>query len=303
MDKFLNPHTIGIDLGGTQIKGVLLNTSGEAVRQQILPTDDEPGGDWKEKVRELAEGLKASAPVEDFRIGLSAPGLANAENTAITYMPDRLSGLENFIWGEFLGAPTWVLNDAHAALMAEAEFGAAKGCRNVLLLTLGTGVGGGILINGELYQGQFQMAGHFGHFSVNANDDERSLLGAPGSLEYAIGNYSIRRRSFGKFSSTMDLLKAYRTGDPFATWLWLESVRKLAAGIASLSNAFSPEIVVLSGGITLAGNDLFQPLESFLDIYGFRPENNKIAIRRAHFAELSGAIGAAAFALKKSITP
>ncbi|HMQ63063.1 MAG TPA: ROK family protein [Flavilitoribacter sp.] len=300
MNKSSNPHIIGIDLGGTQIKGVLLSAGGEVIRQQTLPTNDEPGSDWKHKVRALVEDLTGTISKENIRIGLSAPGLANAGNTAIAYMPDRLPGLENFIWTDYLGAPTSVLNDAHAALMAEAEFGAAKDCRNAILLTLGTGVGGGVLINGQLYQGQFQMAGHFGHFSVNANDDERSLLGAPGSLEYAIGNYSIRRRSFGKFNSTMDLLEAYRTGDAFARWLWLESVRKLAIGIASLSNAFSPEIVVLSGGITLAGDDLFQPLESFLEVYGFRPEGNKICVRKAHFAELSGAIGAAAFALKQS---
>lgn len=167
------------------------------------------------------------------------------------------------------------------------------------MLTLGTGVGGGILINGELYQGLSQMAGHLGHISINISDDERSILGIPGSLEYALGNYSIEKRSMGKFKSTHELLKAYSEKDSFGTWLWLDAVRKLAISMASLINVFSPEIIVLSGGITLAGNLLFEPLQTFIDLYEFRPKGKKTKIEKAHFDDLSGAIGAAAFALGK----
>jgi glucokinase len=290
---------IGIDLGGTNVKGILLNEKGEVLLKHYIPTSDEGDERWRVNVLEMVNFLKAKSQNQVEIIGLSAPGLANAENSCIAHLPNRLLGLENFVWADYFGIQTVVLNDAHAALMAEAKFGAVRGYKNAILLTLGTGVGGGILINGELYQGLSQMAGHLGHISINISDDERSILGIPGSLEYALGNYSIEKRSMGKFKSTHELLKAYSENDSYATWLWLDAVRKLAIAMASLINVFSPEIIVLSGGITLAGNLLFEPLQTFIDLYEFRPKGKKTKIEKAHFDDLSGAIGAAAFALGK----
>lgn len=290
---------IGVDLGGTNVKGIIMGENGEVMLHRHASTADDPEGKWRNNVLELVEWLKANSPGPITGVGMSAPGLANKENSAIAHLPNRLYGLENYVWGHHFQLETFVLNDAHAALMAEAEFGVIKGYKNAILLTLGTGVGGGILINGELYQGQSQMAGHLGHLALNVHDDERSILGIPGSLEYAMGNYAIKRRSFGKFHSTHALVEAYRKKDHFATWLWLESIRNLAIAIASLSNALSPEILALSGGITMAGDDLFNPLEDFLSIFEFRPAGKRTLIKKAKFQELSGAIGAAAFALKK----
>src|SRR5690606_3873249 len=147
---------------------------------------------------------------------------------AIVCMPGRLAGLEQFHWSAFLGEPVHVLNDAHAALTAEAAFGAAKGCRHAVLVTLGSGVGGAILIDGKLYQGLGQMAGHLGHITVNANDFHLDVTNMPGSIEDAIGNVSIAERSRGKYETTFQLIDAYREGNAFASWLWLDAVRKLS---------------------------------------------------------------------------
>ena len=231
--------------------------------------------------------------------GLSAPGLPNKENTCIEFLPNRLSGAENFHWGDYLGFKTSVLNDAQAATMAEKNFGAAQGIENFVLLTLGTGVGGGIVINGELYQGAAQMAGHMGHFSINIATDVQSIVGTPGSLEYAVGNYSVAERSNGTYSNTRDLVKAYESGDPFASWVWLNSIRTLALAISSLSNVISPEAVVLAGGITLAKDSLFEPLKAFLNQYEYRPPTKTLKIIKAEFTDMAGAMGAASFALEK----
>jgi glucokinase len=293
--------TIGIDLGGTNIKGILLAESGEIVKEHYITTNDDPEGKWRENILEMARYLQnaCSGPVE--AIGLSCPGLANESNTCITHLPNRLVGLENFIWEDYLGAKAFVLNDAHAAIMAESKLGVLQGCNNAVLLTLGTGVGGGILIGGELYQGLNQMAGHFGHTTLDAYDCEPSILGMPGSLEHALGNYSVRRRSGGRFTSTHEIVNAYLENDAFATWLWLDAVRKLAITIASLANSLSPEVVVLAGGITKAGEALFKPLQAFMDIYEFRPYGNeKTLVKQAKFRDLSGAIGAAVFADSKT---
>ncbi len=290
---------IGIDLGGTNVKGVLMNESGEILYKHFIPTKDDSEGKWKVNVLAMAKYLEEASKERIDIIGLSAPGLACETNKCIAHLPNRLLGLENFIWEEYFKTRTFVLNDAHAALMAETNYGAIKGYKNAILLTLGTGVGGGILINGELYQGLNQMAGHLGHISLNTSNDEISILGIPGSLEYALGNYSIEKRSMGKFNSTNELINAYKLNDTFAKWLWLDSIRKLSISLASLINVFSPEIIVLSGGITLAGDVLFDPLFDFVDMYEFRPKGKKTKIEKAHFDDLSGAIGAAAFAFSK----
>jgi glucokinase len=184
-------------------------------------------------------------------------------------------------------------------MMAEARFGAAKGKRNVIMLTLGTGVGGAILADGKPYQGSFNKAGHLGHMVIDS-DGERDITGIPGSLEDAIGNCTIEKRTFGRFTSTHQLLEAYRNGDHFAAEVWLTSVKKLAIGLASLTNILSPDTIILGGGITEAGKDLFVPLENYMGIYEWRAGGNRTEIVKAGYGDLAGAAGAAIFALESA---
>jgi len=292
--------TIGIDLGGTNVKGVLLDGNNEIITRHYIPTYDDGEGKWKESILAMVHFLKSAGNDVIDVIGLSCPGLANENNTCITHMPDRLHGLEHFIWEDYVGVKTFVINDAHAAIVAESRLGALQGYQNAVLLTLGTGVGGAILLNGQLHQGLNQMAGHFGHITVNACDSERSILGMPGSLEYSLGNFSVKQRSAGRFDTTHALVDAYLQHDTLATWLWLDMVRKLALAIASVANTLSPEAVALAGGITKAGDALFSPLRDFMDTYEFRPyDNRKTVIKHATFTDFSGAIGAAVFAKDK----
>jgi glucokinase len=291
---------IGIDLGGTNIKGVLIDETGYILHQTRKATGSEIDEIWQQNVKAVYTELREFCSDQSIKIGLSAPGLANETNTCINFLPNRLPGLERFDWSKFLGKETSVLNDAHAALMAEATFGVMQGMKNAILLTLGTGVGGGLLLDGKLYQGLAQMAGHIGHSTIQSGSDDLSILGIPGSLEYAIGNYSIGKRSQGTYQSTYELLEAYQKGETFATWIWLDMMRTLALSICSLANIFSPEAVVLSGGLTHAGNILFDPLQDFIDRYEFRPHGKQTKILKAQFEDFSGAIGAAAFAMNKS---
>ncbi len=295
---------IGIDVGGTNIKGVLLNKSGEILFHKNIPTNDNTEfSEWKYVVYQLIKEINEFNIDEKCLVGLAAPGISNEEHSAISFMPGRLEGLEYFHWGNFLGhSEVFVLNDAHAALMAESSFGAGKGLKNLVLLTLGTGVGGGILIDGKLYTGNGLMAGHFGHITIDAGRDETGITGSPGTLEQAIGNTSVFARSAGRFNTTSELVDAHLDGDTFATYVWLDSLRKLALAICSISNSISPDAVILGGGITNAGNTLFSPLNDFLDVYEWRPGGKKTPIFRAHYSDLSGAVGAAAFALFKTQT-
>lgn len=292
---------IGIDLGGTRIKGVLITPDGNIIHQVNQPTRDadsesQHGQDkvWMKSVAAIVKELNVKSAATC--VGISAPGLPNEANTAISFMPGRLQGLENFQWGEYLGAPTWVLNDGVAALIAEAKLGAAKGMKNVAMLTLGTGVGGAILIDGKPYQGSFQKAGHIGHMVID-HDGDADVTGMPGSLEECIGNVTLKKRSAGRFTSTDGLLEARRRGDQEADAIWLTSVKQLAIGLASITNILSPQIIVLGGGITDAGDDLFQPLMKYMQQYEWRAGGNAVEIVKATFGEFAGATGAALFAL------
>ena len=298
---------IGIDLGGTNIKGVLLNAAGEVLHQAVQSTErdrneiNEDGGHWKQSVSDMVRELKSKSPSPVVAVGLAAPGLPDEKNSCIRVMPERLNGLENFGWSDYLAMEVVVLNDAHAALIAEAKFGAGKGIGNIVMLTWGTGVGGGILINGELYQGNYQIAGHLGHITLDVDADYPGITGMPGTLENAIGDATVARRSFGKFKSTHALVEAYRVGNPFATYIWLNTVRTLALGLCSLCNLLSPDLIILGGGVTKAGDALYEPLKEFIDVYEWKNKVKTTPVRQAHFSDLAGAVGAAGFALNKIV--
>ncbi len=293
-----NDFTIGIDLGGTRIKSVLIDAEGNVLQQLYKQTQDGDDKIWKRTVLDIVAELKQQVDKDNLIVGISAPGLPNEENTAIAFMPGRMQGLENFLWKDFLNQPVFVINDAIAAMMAEARFGAAKNKKNVVMLTLGTGVGGAILIDGKPYQGAFNKAGHFGHMVID-DEGDCDVTGMPGSLEECIGNCTIEKRSNGKFSSTFYLLDAYKKGDLFAKEVWLKSVNQLAIGLASVTNILSPQTIVLGGGITEAGKELFEPLNEFISKYEWRAGGNKAEIVKATCGDLAGAIGAACFAMEK----
>jgi len=288
-------YSIGVDLGGTNIKIVVISTDGDVLDFLTCDTDDAEGS-WAKTIKDQLEAIRSKRGESPSHIGLAAPGLAARDGRSIAYMQGRLKGLQGFVWQDFLGAPVMVLNDAHAALLGEVWQGAAKGFRNVILLTLGTGVGGAVLVEGRLIKGQIGRAGHLGHVSVNS-DGAPDIVGTPGSLELMIGNYNVGERSGGRFTSTRKLVEAHLAGDKDATDIWLRSVHHLAAAVASFINAFDPEIVILGGGIAQAGAALFDPLRQELDQFEWRPMDHQVQVIPAALGEKAGAIGAAYHAI------
>lgn len=291
-------HAIGIDLGGTRIKAIMLDEKMDVIRQVFLPTKDGSEQIWKDDVLQVVKQFKQEIPGGRFAVGISAPGLPASDHSYIAHMPGRMQGLENFYWSLHLGTSAHVLNDAVAALLAESRMGAARKYKHVVLLTLGTGVGGALLINGEPYMGSFLKAGHLGHMVIDWKG-EPDVTGMPGSLEDAIGNVTLEKRSSGRFKTTDHLIEACRKKDAEALSIWEESVQKLAIGMASLTNILSPELIVLGGGIAEAGEILFKTLEEQMERYEWRAGGDKVKIAKAQFSDLSGAIGAACFAMER----
>jgi glucokinase len=287
-------YAIGIDLGGSSIKAVTATPAGEALSRHNIDFDPDKNMEWAEKIRALVQQLQQERCGPAVSIGVSAPGLAAADGRSIACMPERLQGLEGLDWTTFLSAPQMVpvLNDGHAALLGEAWVGAARGFANVILLTLGTGVGGAAMVDGRLLRGHIGRAGHLGHSSLDP-DGPPDCAGTPGSLEVAIGNCTIQDRSGGRFHVTHDLIAAHLKGDAEASAIWLKSVRALAAAICSFINILDPEAVIVGGGIARAGAALFGPLQRFLERMEWRPGGQRARIVPAQLGELAGAFGAA----------
>lgn len=296
-------HTIsaiGIDIGGTNIKAAAFAEDGSLVNRWIRPTCDvrQDGiPPFAKAVRELLAEIDA----DDVPVGLAAPGIAARDGRSISFVSGKMYGLEGLDWTDFLGRrdPVPVLNDGHAALLGEAWCGAAVGHRDAILLTLGTGVGGAIMVGGRLLKGALGRAGHLGHVSVDEND-ERSIFGMPGALEIAIGNSTVAARSEGRFSSSEQLVEAVRAGEPAATAVWLKSIRSLARALASFINILDPEVIIIGGGIALAGDTLFKPLAAGLDAVEWRPRGHRVPILPAQLGDWAGTCGAAFNAIRST---
>ena len=292
---------VGIDLGGTQIKGVLVTAEGAMLRREMRATGDDPGGSqaWAETVRALVRELGNDLPA-----GISAPGLAARDRRSVAFLPGRLEGLERLDWTTFLGRTRLVpvTNDAHASLLGEAWLGAARGLREAIMLTLGTGVGGAILADGKILRGHLGRAGHLGHTCLDVQGPP-SITGMPGALECAIGNWNIGERTSGRFTTTHALIEAWRGGDEFARSVWLTSIRALACALASFINILDPEAIILGGGIAQAGDALFDPLREELAKIEWRPAGQTVRLLPAELGEWAGAIGAAREAMLAHVDP
>lgn len=291
-------YALGIDLGGTNVKAIAVTAGGSVLAESSVPTGGATRATWKDAVRHAKEQVAAKTKHPPAWIGVVAPGLPARDQRSIAFLPGRLPGLEGLDWHKFLACRSAVpvLNDAQAALLGEVWLGAAKGSRNAMLLTLGTGVGGAALVDGNLLRGHLGRAGHLGHISLNPVG-KRDIVNTPGSLEDAIGDCTVSARTGGRFTSTAELAAASLRRDPLAQQVWRDSIRTLAAAIASLINVLDPESVIIGGGIAKAGPALFVPLRRHLARFEWRPEGARVRIVPARLGDRAGAFGAAWIAM------
>jgi glucokinase len=287
-------YALGIDIGGTNIQALAVTPTGRVLADTVTPTGDNRGEDWVMNAQTLKLMTRKILGKQPTWIGVAAPGLASKDQRSIFCMPGRLPGLEGLVWRKVFKTahPVPVLNDAHAALLGEVWRGAARGARDAVLMTLGTGVGGAALVDGRLLRGRIGRAGHVGHISLDPGG-KGDIARTPGSLEDAIGECTLRERTKGRFDSIQALVAASKGNDPDAQRIWDKSVKALAAGIASLINVLDPEVVVIGGGISKAGAALFRPLNQYLAEFEWRPGGARARIVPAKLGDRAGAFGAA----------
>ncbi|WP_200761117.1 ROK family protein [Poriferisphaera corsica] len=298
--------SIGIDIGGTNIKAVCVDDAGVVLERLNAPSCDDVDQLTKrviDIVNRLDERGESDDGVRRVSVGISSPGLVARDHRSIRWMRGRLEAVEGLDWSEVLGRDVFVLNDAHAATMGEAWVGAASDRDDVVLLTLGTGVGGGVIMNGRLLEGAIGRAGHLGHICMDV-DGERDIVKMRGSFEDLIGDHTVEVRT--GYVSTAALVTAVESGERGACEHWERWLKVLACGVASLINVFDPEVVVIGGGISKAGRLLFDGLAEQMDEVEWRPlEDEKaemnggscVEIMAAELGDMAGAVGVARFAM------
>jgi glucokinase len=315
----VNPRfAIGIDIGGTKVAGGVVDVEGNVTHRARRDTPDRsksPSVVEGTIVEVVAELMQVVGPETIAAVGIGAAGFVAADRATVVFAPHlswRHEPLQDALQRR-VAVPIFVDNDANAAVWAEWKFGAAQGETHVMMITLGTGIGGGILINGQVQRGRFGIAGEFGHMQV-VPGGHRCECGNRGCWEqYASGNALVREaRSLFSANSPIasDLLdrvegvvgnltgplitQAARDGDPTARELLAEIGNWLGVGIANLAAAFDPGMFVIGGGVSSAGDLLLIPArETFkrqLTGRGYRPEARIVA---AHLGNDAGLIGAA----------
>ena len=291
-------YILGIDIGGTDVKAAALTLEGRQIDNFLSPTEVS-AKDFVLSTKDLIGKISLKYGGAPLAIGIASPGLAAKDGRSIAWMQGRMEMIQGVDWTQCLDSPTLipVLNDAHAALIGEVWQGAAKDCKDVVMLTLGTGVGGAAMTDGALLRGHLGRAGHLGHISLDSGG-KLDIVNTPGSLEDAIGNCTIAERSEGRFADTEQLVKAFLQGNEFAVNLWNRTIRDLAAGIASFINILDPEVVILGGGMIAAGDALFSLLEIEMNRVEWRPTGSKVRIVPAQLGSFAGAYGAAFHAMK-----
>ncbi|HEV8216439.1 MAG TPA: ROK family protein [Gemmatimonadaceae bacterium] len=321
--KKRHQYIIGVDLGGTNIVVGAMSADGKhhhATRS--IPTSAELGAEGvADRIVGLIEAVildtiaQTSANRRDFvGVGIGAPGPLDREKGLVIVAPNL--GWRNFPLrdriGERLNLPATLDNDANCATVGEWWQGAAKGASNVIGMTIGTGIGGGLILDGKLFHGASDVAGEIGHTTIDLNG-RHCKCGNYGCLEaYASGPaIATRAREVLVREETASLLpslvggrlesitaetvyRAAQQGDAVASEIVRDTARYLGTGIANLLNILNVDVVVVAGGVTAAGDALFVPMQAEVRRRAFRPAVDATRIVPGTLPGTAGVVGAVA---------
>ena len=305
-------YAVGIDLGGTFIKGGIADDLGNIIAYDKVETEAKKGDKAVAKnISDLCLKLiaKANMSVSDMRgAGMGVPGMIDSKNGEVVYANNL--GWSHFKISEHVekqsGLKVAISNDANVAALGEAMFGEGKGCRNTVMLTLGTGVGGGLVLDGKLYEGNASAGADFGH-KVIVKDGLKCTCGRRGCLEvYASASALVRdtkravqQHPDSKMSEVKEIdgttVFRYRDTDPYAKDVLDRYFGYLACGITDIANVFRPEKVILGGGICAEKEGLTKPLQKLVneEIYA-GDKGPAVLIKTAKLGNKAGILGAAA---------
>ena len=310
----IRKYYVGIDLGGTFIKGGIVDDLGNIVYSTKVATESEKGQDGvAENIAKLVDLLLIGTGLstDDVEgIGMGVPGMIDSEN-GIVIMSNNLKWYDFHIAEkvkELTGLNVKIANDANVATLGEARFGAAKNKKNVIMLTLGTGVGGGIIANGQLIEGNLSVGAELGH-AVIIKDGEPCTCGRRGCLEAYASATALIRETRKAMQNDPDSLMwnvgslddvdgktafEYKDTDKSAAEVVKKYIENLAAGITNYANIFRPEVVLLGGGVCAEGDNLIKPIQEIVDKETFAGSAGpKVEVLVATLGNRAGTLGAA----------
>ena len=292
----MKEYCFGIDIGGTTVKCGLFNTNGEVLDKWEIKTRTENNGE--NILPDVAATVKAKIAEKNISldniagVGVGVPGPVDQEGNVPVAV--------NLHWGfvplakelsEALGLPVKAGNDANVAAMGEMWKGGAAGCKNVVMVTLGTGVGGGIIVNGQIVTGTNGAGGEIGHIHVDDAIEDACCCGNKGCLEQvasATGIVYLTKRKLASCDtpsvlreqniSAKSVFDAVKAGDALAQEVAEEFGKYLGSALANIAGVVDPEVFVIGGGVSKAGNVLFDYIEKYYKKYVFS------ACRDAKFA-------------------
>lgn len=319
---------VGVDLGGTNIVvGLLPIEGGEVLGLRSLPTDPQRGAKFVvDRIVSMVEAaigevLSAHGGVrsEVAGVGIGSPGPLDRKTGTVINTPNL--GWRNFplrdLIANAVNLPATLDNDANCATYGEWWLGAGRGTETLVGLTLGTGIGGGVVLKGEIFHGCSDVAGEIGHMTIDSNG-RRCKCGNYGCLEQYASGPAIALRAVegieaGAETILVDMVggkleeitaatvyEATVQGDAYADEVMKETAKFLGAGVASIINILNPEMIVIAGGVTRAGEHLFEPLRAEVRRRAFRSAQECCRIVSAQLPGTAGLVGAAAVFKKET---
>jgi glucokinase len=304
--------TVGVDVGGTKVLGGVVDASGKVLATSRRDTPRKGGSELTKTIAEVALELMQTHSVT--AVGVSAAGFVSSDRKTMLATPNIAdwNGVQlDLELTKLIGLPVVIENDANAAAWGEAKFGAGRNQAHMMMLTIGTGVGGGIVVNNQLYRGAFGIAAEFGHLRV-VPEGHLCGCGARGCFEQYASGSALRRHAREAISASPDLARnllargdgtidgltgqaitdAAREGDAVALAAFQTTAQYLGAGIASLAVLLDPSCVVIGGGVIDAGEILLAPtreaMKRYMPFAGKHPYPEIVAAELGNEAGLVG---------------
>jgi glucokinase len=309
---------VGVDLGGTKIEAVLSDSCGNIRKRELKETRADEGPNAV--IKRIVDAIKAvSSDNKIAAVGIGAAGIIDVETGLITVSPN-LSGWRNIklkdILERELSVKTFVDNDATVAAMAEHKFGCAVGCDHVVYVAVGTGIGGGIITNGQIYRGISGSAGEIGHMTIDTNGPLCGC-GRKGCWEALASGTALEREARVKIAegvkttipkyakegggkiTAKGVYLAAQDGDKLANELIEQLGCYLGVGLANLINIFNPQLVVIGGGVSRMGEMLLEPARKTVRERAFELSAKAARVEISSLGYDAGPLGAVALALSE----
>jgi len=307
---------LAIDIGGTKLAAGIVDSEGRILARGEVPTLAKEGLEpVLGRIVGLARDLLSRPEVSDVRVHRIGVGCAGPVDlkAGLVFNPPNLPGWVRVPLTEriqqALGLPVVLENDANAAALGEFRYGAGRGARSIVYLTVSTGIGGGIILDGKVWHGLKDAAGEIGHMTV-CPDGPLCGCGNRGCLEAMSSGTSIARRAREMLAAgrqtelsqvasptSSDVVRLARKGDPVASEIWDQAVRYLGIGVAAVITILAPERVIIGGGVTRAGDFLFEPLREHVRQRVKLVPVESVPILPATLGPDVGILGAAAVAM------